>query len=90
MASHQPKVALLTEIAELASRTSDVREFAPPLLQLASHLGEAFTFLVVGEVNSGKSSLINALAQAALSPVGITPTTSLIQVFKYGESPLIQ
>ena len=34
--------------------------------------------LVIGEVNHGKSSLVNALLGEAIVPVGVTPTTSTV------------
>ena len=42
--------------------------------------------VVVGEFNSGKSVLINALLGERLLEDGVTPTTSQINVVRYGES----
>jgi len=42
--------------------------------------------VVVGEFNSGKSVLINALLGEKLLEDGVTPTTSQINVVRYGES----
>jgi small GTP-binding protein len=39
----------------------------------------------VGEFNSGKSSLINALLGADVLPEGVTPTTASINLLRYGE-----
>ncbi len=40
---------------------------------------------VVGDFSSGKSSFINALLRENLCPVNVTPTTSSITYFHYGE-----
>lgn len=48
---------------------------------------EALTITVVGEFNSGKSTLINALLGESLLPMGITPTTATINVVEHGEAP---
>jgi small GTP-binding protein len=49
-------------------------------------LDELFLLVVVGEFNSGKSALINALLGQALLPEGVTPTTAQIQMLKYGDT----
>jgi hypothetical protein len=40
---------------------------------------------VIGEVNAGKSSLLNALAGAELCPAGPVPLTSEVQLYRHGE-----
>jgi small GTP-binding protein len=47
-------------------------------------LDELFLLVVAGEYNSGKSALINALLGQKLLPEGVTPTTTQIQVLRYG------
>ena len=47
-------------------------------------LDELFLLVVVGEFNSGKSAFINALLGQKLLPEGVTPTTSQINVLRYG------
>ncbi len=49
-------------------------------------LTEPFVFVVVGEVNVGKSSFLNALFGREFSPSGIVPTTDKILFFKHGET----
>ncbi|MGG2114148.1 dynamin family protein (plasmid) [Lysinibacillus capsici] len=44
-----------------------------------------YTFIVVGEFSTGKSSFINALIGQSILPVGITPTTATINILKYGD-----
>lgn len=46
-----------------------------------------FTVAVVGQMRSGKSSLINALIGSPLAPVGVDETTATINYFKYADQP---
>ncbi len=48
-------------------------------------LDEFFLIVVVGEFNSGKSAVINALLGQKLLEEGVTPTTSQIHILRYGE-----
>ncbi|MCZ7546683.1 MAG: dynamin family protein [Anaerolineae bacterium] len=45
-----------------------------------------FLLVVVGEFNAGKSTFINALLGDALLPTGVTPTTAMIEVVRYGRA----
>ena len=62
---------------------------APALLgeieQLAASAVKPFLFVVVGEVKSGKSSLINALLEAPVCGVDSAPCTDRVQEINYGE-----
>ncbi|KAL6053237.1 Mitofusin-2 [Balamuthia mandrillaris] len=49
------------------------------------HLEELFLLVVVGEYNSGKSSLLNAMLGYKYLAEGVTPTTTKIMSVKYGE-----
>ena len=51
---------------------------------LLSHLDEAFLVVVVGEVKSGKSSLVNTLLRTGVCAVGPTPVTDRITIIRYG------
>ena len=46
---------------------------------------ELFLLVVVGEFNSGKSTFINALLGQPYLKEGVTPTTTLVTVLRYGE-----
>ncbi len=48
-------------------------------------LDQLFLVVVVGEFNSGKSALINALLGEAVLPEGPTPTTDRVYMLRYGE-----
>ncbi len=49
-------------------------------------LDELFLLVVVGEFNSGKSAFINALLGQNLLKEGVTPTTTQINVLRFGET----
>ncbi len=51
-----------------------------------SQLDELFLLVVVGEFNSGKSAFINALLGQKLLKEGVTPTTTQINVLRFGET----
>lgn len=57
------------------------------LNQLISGLDELFLLVVVGEFNSGKSAFINALIGRPVLTEGVTPTTSQINILRYGSQP---
>ena len=52
--------------------------------QSIQQLDELFLLVVVGEFNAGKSALINALLGQRLLKEGVTPTTTQINVLRYG------
>jgi GTPase Era involved in 16S rRNA processing len=54
------------------------------LENLITSLSDPFVFVVVGEVNVGKSTFLNALFGADFSRTGVTPTTDKIFFFKHG------
>ncbi len=53
--------------------------------QLSASAVKPFLFVVVGEVKSGKSSLINALLEAPVCAVDSAPCTTRVQEISYGE-----
>ncbi len=54
------------------------------LENLIASLNDPFVFVVVGEVNVGKSTFLNALFGADFSRTGVMPTTDRIYFFKHG------
>ncbi len=54
------------------------------LQSLLTSLKEPFLFVVVGEVNAGKSTLLNALFGQSFCETAALPMTSEICLFKYG------
>jgi len=55
--------------------------------QSIAQLDELFLLVVVGEFNAGKSAFINALIGQVLMKEGVTPTTAVITVLEYGDTP---
>ncbi len=49
-----------------------------------------FNLVVVGEFKRGKSTLLNALIEAEVLPVGIVPLTAIVTVVEYGEAPALR
>jgi len=76
---------LLALAAALREMGGDV-ESAAIIDNLIASLKEPFVFVVVGEVNVGKSSFLNALFGQDFSTTGILPTTDKILFFKHGDS----
>lgn len=72
---------LLVALARLDPAPEDLRRLEQALRQL----DELFLLVVVGEFNAGKSAFINALLGSTLLPEGVTPTTTQIQMLRYGE-----
>ena len=54
--------------------------------QSIQQLDELFLLVVVGEFNSGKSAIINALLGQKLLEEGVTPTTTQITILHYGKT----
>src|ERR1051325_10219385 len=71
---------LQTAIKPLEAQEDDLNA----LRQAEADLEELFLLVVVGEFNSGKSSLINAMLGAEVLPEGVTPTTASINLLRYG------
>jgi small GTP-binding protein len=69
-------------LAKLGVSTEDQTTLSRSIQQL----DELFLLVVVGEFNAGKSAFINALLGQTLLREGVTPTTSEINILKYGES----
>lgn len=77
---------LLGRLAELvaACGRSDLVRTAEGLV---AHVAEPFLFVVVGEVKTGKSSLINALLGATVTDVAPDPCTDRIRIIARGDAP---
>jgi small GTP-binding protein len=55
------------------------------LSESIAQLDELFLLVVVGEFNAGKSAFINALLGSKLLTEGVTPTTTQINILRYGK-----
>lgn len=69
----------------LQSRDVEFQALATKLERLARQVPEPCVVAVVGRINSGKSTFINALLQEDLAKVGPTETTATINYFRYGK-----
>jgi len=78
--------AILERLATFAPGEAERAE----IQTLLSHLTEAFLVVVVGEVKSGKSSLINTLLRADVCAVGPTPVTDRITILRHGEDATVE
>lgn len=74
----------LLALADALRETGGDAESAAIIDNLIASLKEPFVFVVVGEVNVGKSSFLNALFGQDFSTTGILPTTDKILFFKHG------
>jgi len=54
--------------------------------QAKMQLADLFLLVIVGEFNAGKSAFINALIGSDVMPEGVTPTTAVINLLRFGET----
>ncbi len=71
-------------IARLAAETATDLGNRLPLAEIESSLANPFLFVVCGEVNSGKSTLINALFGHDLCRVNALPETHRVYWYRHG------
>jgi small GTP-binding protein len=57
------------------------------LAQSIAQLDRLFLLVVIGEFNAGKSAFVNALAGSRVLEEGPTPTTTRLQILRYGDTP---
>lgn len=81
-----PASNLIERVAELVeSGLQRVPESARPQLEaLARRLREPVRLAVVGRVNAGKSTLVNALLGQRVAPTDVSECTRLVTWFRYG------
>lgn len=79
------EVRLLQDVAEqVAQFGEDAAEDKQRLQQNAADLQDMFFLVVVvGEFNAGKSTFVNALLGDDILPMGITPTTDVIELVRW-------
>src|SRR5260370_13513457 len=78
---------LLAALDETLARFEESADDRKTLRRSALQLDELFLLVVAGEFNSGKSAFINALVGSPLLAEGVTPTTTRIQLLRYGGAP---
>ena len=89
--SHEQEQVLKRErnfLNDLRVKLADFGASKPSLDTLGqsiAQLDDLFLLVLVGEFNAGKSAVINALLGEKLLKEGVTPTTSQINILRYGE-----
>jgi small GTP-binding protein len=77
---------ILNDLRAVFVRLGAQAEDEESLKQSIQQLDELFLIVVVGEFNSGKSLVINALLGESLLEEGVTPTTTQLQILRYGQA----
>jgi small GTP-binding protein len=85
----EDELALLERLSDALARYPAAEEDQAAVKRAAEHLIALFLLVVVGEFNAGKSAFINALVGAEVMPEGVTPTTSVINLLRYGPEPAV-
>lgn len=76
---------LLNDLRVALAQFGTTSEDDETLDECIQQLDELFLLVVVGEFNSGKSAFINALLGQHVLEEGVTPTTTQINILRYGE-----
>src|SRR5207244_9554427 len=74
----------LTGLIKLASEMQRSGEQLDTLQSLRRDVTEPLLFVVVGEVKSGTSSMLNALFGAEVAKVDVMPETDRVYIFRHG------
>jgi GTP-binding protein EngB required for normal cell division len=83
------EVALLNKLESIIAAHGLV-EFRSTLSMILDRLEDnGFEIAIFGRVSSGKSSLLNAILETDILPVGVTPITAVPTRITYGKSPLV-
>src|ERR671914_972526 len=77
--------ALLGRLGAILDGYPGTEEDRDAVRQAVEQLTSLFMLVIVGEFNAGKSAFINALIGADVMPEGVTPTTSVINLLRFGE-----
>jgi small GTP-binding protein len=81
----QEEISLLNQLLAAIERFPVTEEDRESIEEAAENLTSLFLLVIVGEFNAGKSAFINALIGAPVMPEGVTPTTSVINLLRFGE-----
>lgn len=83
------EVALLKKLESIITAHGLV-EFRSTLSMIIDRLEDnRFEIAIFGRVSSGKSSLLNAILETDVLPVGVTPITAVPTRLVYGASPVV-
>ncbi len=78
---------VLFSLGRLADKVGVHPSRTPVINSVVKGLRDPFLFVVVGEVNAGKSTLLNAFFGEEMCAMGVLPTTDRINVFQYSQEP---
>ncbi|WJZ90194.1 hypothetical protein VitviT2T_009357 [Vitis vinifera] len=76
---------VLLEAINIIQKAAPLMEEVSLLIDAVSQLDEPFLLAIVGEFNSGKSTVINALLGRRYLKEGVVPTTNEITFLRYSE-----
>ncbi|XP_057484271.1 probable transmembrane GTPase FZO-like, chloroplastic isoform X1 [Actinidia eriantha] len=76
---------VLLEVIDVFREAAPLMEEVSLLIDAVSQLDEPFLLVIVGEFNSGKSSVINALLGKKYLKDGVVPTTNEITFLRFSE-----
>src|SRR6266568_9113175 len=74
----------LSRLVELGAEMRRPRDELDTMQALLRDISEPLLFVAVGEVKSGKSSLLNALFGQEFAKVDVLPATDRVYIFRYG------
>jgi predicted GTPase len=86
LARRQRLAGVVRGVLDLAAQTGVEVVPVAGAESLDERLAEPFLFVVFGEVNSGKSSLFNAMFGQEICPAGALPRVGQIQRYGFGET----
>ncbi|KAJ7972800.1 Thiamine phosphate synthase [Quillaja saponaria] len=78
--------SVLIEAIQVIKKATPLMEEVSLLVDAVSQIDEPFMLVIVGEFNSGKSTVINALLGKRYLKEGVVPTTNEITFLRYGDS----
>ncbi len=81
----QSERRLLSEVRAALGRVGLSPDDERTLAESIEQLDDFFLLVVAGEFNAGKSALINALIGQPILKEGVTPTTTQVNILRYGE-----
>lgn len=81
--------AISSSLLGIANRFGANKGTRTTLSEQIEHIQENFLFVIVGEVNSGKSSFVNALLGAKVSAASQAITTMDVQKIVHGEEEML-
>ena len=78
----------LASLIPLLESHPALKVHAPDVIRVREVFDRPLLVCVMGEFNSGKSTLVNALIGEEVAAMGVTPTTATINLLKYGRRKL--